>query len=147
MTEPETLEIPPRLGKWQKVPENPKYRKMNVAGNQKEENLKKAKRTYKSTYIPLVFENTNQYQALGEYEVRICNVETDKLTRPSAMDFNEADVKKPLASAACVTRAGNRIVLDENGGFIENKVTGEKMKVQIENGVYVYEVQMESGTL
>jgi len=95
----------------------------------------------------LVFENTNQYQALGEYEVRICNVETDKLTRPSAMDFNEADVKKPLASAACVTRAGNRIVLDENGGFIENKVTGEKMKVQIENGVYVYEVQMESGDI
>jgi len=71
----------------------------------------------------------------------------DKLTRPSAMDFNEADVKKPLASAACVTRAGNRIMLDGEGGFIENKFTGEKMQVQIENGVYVYEVQMESGDI
>ena len=63
------------------------------------------------------------------------------------MDFHEADVKKPLASAACVTRAGNRIILDDAGGVIENKETGEKMQVKIENGVYVYEVQMESGEM
>ena len=80
----------------------------------------------------------------------VCNVENqcaEKLTRPSAMDFHEADVKKPLASAACVTRAGNRIILDDQGGVIENKETGEKMQVKIENGVYVYEVQMESGEM
>ena len=78
----------------------------------------------------------------------VCNGENfEKLTRPSAMDFNEADVKKPLASAACITRAGNRITLDEDGGIIENKSTGEKMQVKIENGVYVYEIQMENGDM
>ena len=61
------------------------------------------------------------------------------------MDFNEANVKKPLASAACITRAGNRIILEDDGGNIENKTTGEMMKVSIENGVYVYEIQMENG--
>jgi hypothetical protein len=92
----------------------------------------------------------NKYEALQEDEVMVCNVENqyaEKLTRPSAMDFHEADVKKPLASAACVTRAGNRIILDDQGGVIENKETGEKMQVKIENGVYVYEVQMESGEM
>ena len=75
----------------------------------------------------------------------VCNIEAEKLTRPSAMDFNEANVKKPLASASCVTRAGNRIMLDEDGGIIENKKTGERMQVTVENGVYVYEIQMENG--
>ena len=39
----------------------------------------------------------------------------EKLTRLSALNLNEADVKKPLASALEVAKAGNRIVLGAEG--------------------------------
>ena len=88
--------------------------------------------------------NNGQIVKLGEQikDIDIMHVETtgEKLTRQSAMDFNEANVKKPLASAAAVTRAGNRIVMEEDGGYIENKTTGERMKVRVERNTYVYDV-------
>ena len=37
-----------------------------------------------------------------------------------------ADVKKPLASPVEIAKAGNRIVLEADGGYIENTQTGEK---------------------
>ena len=79
--------------------------------------------------------------------VEIGKVDCEKLTRQSAMKFNKANVRKPLASAVSVTKAGNRIVLDEQGGFIENKITKERMKVRIEKNTYVYDVQMEDGAM
>ena len=89
----------------------------------------------------LVAEETGE-----ESEMVIGNVDLagEKLTRQSAMNFNEADVKKPLASAVEVVKAGNRIVLEAEGGYIENIDTGEKMKVGIEKNVFVYQVQMEN---
>ena len=92
----------------------------------------------------------NQFEALRDtedFEVEIMAVEakSKKLTRLSAMKFNEADVKKPLASAVNVARAGNRIVVDDQGGYIENKSTGEKMELRIERNTYVYDVQLEDG--
>ena len=38
-----------------------------------------------------------------------------------------------------------RIVLEDGGGYIEHIGTGEKMKVNIEKNVFVYQVQMENG--
>ena len=37
------------------------------------------------------------------------------LTRLSSIEFNVADVKKPLASAAKMVKSGNRVVLDSQG--------------------------------
>jgi hypothetical protein len=63
------------------------------------------------------------------------------------MKFHEADARKPLASAVNVTRAGNRIVMEDGGGFIENVQSGEKMKIRVENNTFVYDVQLEDGTM
>ena len=82
-------------------------------------------------------------------EVLIMPVEAraERLTRASAMKFNEADVRRPLASAVSVVQAGNRIIMEEEGGYIENRVTGERMKIRVERNTYVYDVQMEDGAM
>jgi len=55
------------------------------------------------------------------------------------------DVQKPLASAAKVVKAKNRIVLDEEGSYVENKLTGERMKVRIERDTFVFDVHYDNG--
>ena len=47
------------------------------------------------------------------------------------------DVKKPLAASSRITAKGNRIVLDgaENDSNIENKATGARVPLKIQNGV------------
>ena len=66
-----------------------------------------------------------------------------------AMKFNVAEVKKPLASAAKVVSAGNRICMGPtpNENFIENTSTGEKIELRIESGTYVFDVEYEDGEL
>ena len=82
----------------------------------------------------------------GEQITDICAVESaEKLTRESGLEFNVADVKKPLASAVRVVQAGNRVVMDEEGSYIENKETGECMKVRIENDTFVFDVEFQNG--
>ena len=59
------------------------------------------------------------------------------------MTFQAAShVRKLLAAASKITAKGNRIVLDEEDSlsYIENKSTGTKIPLKIENGVYVMEV-------
>jgi len=69
--------------------------------------------------------------------------EQTKWTRSSGLMFNVADVAKPLASAAKVCEAGNRIILDPEPGksFIENISTGERMGLKVVKGTYVFEVK------
>jgi len=67
------------------------------------------------------------------------------LTRMSSIEFNVADVRKPLASAAKMVRSGNRVVLDSEGSYIQNKSTGETMEVKIKDETFVFEVQFENG--
>ena len=69
----------------------------------------------------------------------VCGVDDEKLTREVRLEFCEADVRKPLASAVRVAKAGNGIWLDAHGGYIENVATKERMEVREENGVYVME--------
>ena len=68
-----------------------------------------------------------------------------KMTRVSGMEFNVADVRKPLASAVKVMNAGNRIVLDQGGSYIENRQSGEKMEVRVQKDTFVFDVQFEDG--
>ena len=69
------------------------------------------------------------------------------LTRLSSIEFKVADVKKPLASAAKMVKSGNGVVLDSQGSFIMNKVTGECMEVRIKDETFVFDVQYENGEL
>ena len=67
-------------------------------------------------------------------EVFILAVENGKTMRKASMKFHVAKVQRPLASAAKVVEAGNRIVMEKGGSFIENVATGEKMKLSVERG-------------
>ena len=51
-------------------------------------------------------------------------------------------VQKPLAAATRITEKGNRIVLDGVGSesYIQNKQTGQKIPLSIENGVYMMQM-------
>ena len=52
------------------------------------------------------------------------------------------DVQKPLVAASKVVSKGNRIVLDDasSDSYIENKATGKRIPLVIENGVYMMEM-------
>ena len=67
------------------------------------------------------------------------------MTRRSAIEFHVADVRRPLASAAKMIQAGNRIVLDSSGSFVENVATGEKMEVKVKDETFVFEVVYDNG--
>ena len=47
-----------------------------------------------------------------------------------------SDVTKPLAAAREIIKAGNRIVLDEEGSYIENTLTGENIPIKREHGMF-----------
>ena len=55
-------------------------------------------------------------------------------------------VQKPLASASRIVAKGNRIVLDGPGcsSYIENKATGVKIPLKMENGIYTMGVSASS---
>jgi len=52
------------------------------------------------------------------------------------------EVQEPLAAATRITEKGNRIVLDGAGSesYIQNKQTGQKIPLSIENGVYMMQM-------
>ena len=87
---------------------------------------------------------SNKFEALSEVE--IFGIDGQEMTREAHVEFNEADVRKPLASASRVAKAGNGIWLDAHGGYIENLKTGEKMQVRARNDVYVFDIEMDDGS-
>ena len=84
---------------------------------------------------------------IGSREVPIGTVVAEGWSRMGGMVFHVADVKKPLAAAAKVVEAGNRVVFDPNPGasFIENIATGERIALRKERGVYVLDVKYAAG--
>jgi len=63
----------------------------------------------------------------------------------ASIRFNVADVQRPLASASKVVSKGNRIVMEDNGSFIQSIATGEKIALRVERGVYVFDAKYEDG--
>ena len=62
------------------------------------------------------------------------------------MNFSVTDCKKPLAAVSKIVDKGNRVVFDddgEGGSYIENKKTGEQIKLERERGTYVTVVEFE----
>ena len=47
------------------------------------------------------------------------------------------EVNKALLSVKKVTQAGNRVVFDEDGSYIEDKMTGERLTMRDEGGMYM----------
>ena len=88
----------------------------------------------------------NLYRAAGGQELRNMGDKRPKLRVngvATAMTFQATShVRKPLAAASKITARENRIVLGDESYFsyIENKATGTKIPLKIENAVYVMEV-------
>jgi hypothetical protein len=61
------------------------------------------------------------------------------------MRFHVAAVQRPLASAAKVVEAGNRVVMARSGAYIENEATGERMPMRVERGTFVFDVMYSGG--
>ena len=56
-------------------------------------------------------------------------------------------MRRPLASAVRVAKAGHGIGLEAHGGYIENLATKERIEVREENGVCVMDVQFDDETV
>jgi hypothetical protein len=59
------------------------------------------------------------------------------------MDWQLADITKPLASVSRLCERGHRVVFDdaeEGGGFIEHKTTGARTALRKSRGVYEFDV-------
>ena len=54
---------------------------------------------------------------------------------PIEADVQVAEVTRNLASAMRIVKAGNRIVLDETGSYIEDKTTGRQIKIRADKNV------------
>ena len=61
--------------------------------------------------------------------------------------FQVFPVTKPLFAAAQAAKAGFQTVLDEEGSYMLHKKSGQKTKLEVVNGVYVFDlwVRQEPG--
>ena len=55
------------------------------------------------------------------------------------------EVNKPLLSVHKVVQAGNRVVFEPSGAWIEDTVTGEVMALREQGGMYMLALQTEPG--
>ena len=56
------------------------------------------------------------------------------------------DVNKGLLSVKKMTKAGNRVVFDEDGSFIEDKQSGERMWMKENEGMYMLKLWVSNST-
>ena len=54
------------------------------------------------------------------------------------------NVHRPLMSVKKICKAGYRIVFDDEGSYVEDKTTGEAMKVLEEDGEYVMDIWVKT---
>ena len=126
-----------------------KNRFMHLANDDVDDDHVSKKSGKKFVFIPKADVKLDETK---EEIIDICPVEFDKgdgaqhqRTRPSCMTFNVAKVSKPLAAAGKVVDAGNRVVLDQRGSYVEHVATGERMHLRKEKGVYVFDVEFDDG--
>ena len=79
-------------------------------------------------------------------EANTVESEKTKWTGTASIRFNVADVQRPLAAASKVAQKGNRVVMEADGGFIQNIATGEKINLRVDRGVNVFDVKFDDGT-
>ena len=61
------------------------------------------------------------------------------------MRVRVCDVDETLLNVRRVTQAGNRIVFEENKGYIANKHSGERMWFRETDGVYLLSLWLRKG--
>ena len=63
------------------------------------------------------------------------------------LKFHVTDTTKPLASAAAITKMGNKIVMEDGPGkaYIENVATGKRILLKESGGTYVFDAECFTG--
>ncbi|MDA8582759.1 hypothetical protein N9L68_00970 [bacterium] len=61
------------------------------------------------------------------------------------MKVQVCDVNKPLLSVRRVTQAGNRVVFEKDGGWIEDTSSGEKLWLKEKDGMYLLKLWVQKG--
>ena len=69
----------------------------------------------------------------------------DEMGNVKDMRIQVCDVNKSLLSVRRVAQAGNRVVLEDNGGYIENKQSGERMSLKMRDGMYMLKMWVPKG--
>jgi hypothetical protein len=69
---------------------------------------------------------------LGEVKLQGTTQEGGELE----LTMQVAGVKKPLASVRKMCKAGNRVVFDDEGDYVQNKASGTKIPITQEDGTY-----------
>ena len=64
---------------------------------------------------------------------------------PRGVTAQVCDVHRPLMSVKRVCKNGNRVVFDDDGSYVENKRTGEKIVIEEDDGDYVLDVWVKLG--
>ena len=90
--------------------------------------------------------NGTELRYLGNKDVKF--VPRNRISKEGAevregacnLRFHVTDTTKPLASAMAVVRMGNRVVLDSEGSYIENKMSGERIQLQETGGTYTFDI-------
>ena len=52
---------------------------------------------------------------------------------------------RPLMAVKRICKAGHRVVFDDDGSYVEDKETGETLRVIEEDGEYVIDVWVKTG--
>ena len=93
------------------------------------------------------------YRRGVEYEVangeRVANLGEKKFTcysndgQKRGMTAQVCDVNKALLSVRRLVQAGNKVVFDSTGGYIEDEQTGEQIKMKEEGGMYMLKLWVQ----
>ncbi len=73
--------------------------------------------------------------ACSKLEQRTCQRMGDITHQEVGMTFQVAKVRGPLGSARRICEAGNRVVFDEDGSYIENQASKKRTKIDKAKGV------------
>ena len=78
-------------------------------------------------------------QNFGETTVRFRDASNTKC----GMHFQVADVERPLVSVARMADAGNKVVMEKNGGYVEHVATGKRIALLREGNVFVLDMHLD----
>ncbi len=62
-----------------------------------------------------------------------------------SMEFRVTNSTKSLASAMAVVKSVNRVILDQRGSYIENKLTKERIELLELGGAFVFDIEPGHG--
>ena len=83
----------------------------------------------------MLYEVANGTQIPNEGEKRFIAVTEEGVEKKLVMQV--CDVNQGLISASKLAAAGNKVVLDEEMSYVENKKSGQKTWLRHRNGMYI----------